>query len=79
MFADDVCIMGIPDYDPKLMAPVLDKIRRAHKFQLAPEFAAAADELRCDLDQVAKALPLCRLPAPLTWIETSEAARVSSS
>jgi hypothetical protein len=75
MFADDVCILGIPDYDPKRMAPVLAKIRDAQKFQLSADFAAAADELRTDFNQVAKALPLCRLPAALTWIECSEAHR----
>jgi hypothetical protein len=75
MFADDIVANGVPDFDPRLMARTLDLIRRAHKFVLSPDFAAAADELRTDLDQIAKALPLCRLPTALTWIEFSEAHR----
>lgn len=75
MFADDICEHGVPDFAPSRMAPTLARIRQAHKFQLGPDFAAVADELRIDLSQIAKAIPLCRLPYELTWIEFAEAHR----
>lgn len=77
MLCDQVVQEGrlVGGYEPIKMKPFLDKIRKAHKFVLAPDFAQAADELARDLGQVAKALPFCRLPYPLCWFEVAQVDR----
>jgi hypothetical protein len=57
----------------KAYLPVLQTaLKKAVKFELSPDFAAAAEGLAEDLRNVAKALPYCRLPFPLTWIEVAQ-------
>ena len=53
-------------------APLKQRLERAQKFQLGPDFAVAAEELSSDLKTVVGALPHCRLPFKLTWIEVAQ-------
>lgn len=71
MLCDELRAVGVrnPLYDPASMKPVLARIDAAVKFELARDFAQAADALAVDLTQVSKALPFCRLPYPEIWIE----------
>ena len=54
------------------MPPLRYALARATKFELGSDFAAAADALSNDFTAVEKALPFCRLPFPLTWIEVAQ-------
>ena len=72
MLIDQLFNMGIENVAPAGLAPLRARLGRAHKFCLAPDFAAAAEELAVDLKTVANALPHCRLPYPLTWIEVAQ-------
>ena len=70
--------------DELLNAPIIDNVEKtklagvqswlqqARKFELGPDFAAAADELASSLQTIAQALPYCRLPFPHTWIEVAQ-------
>lgn len=46
--------------------------RAAGKYELAPDFAQAAENLAQNFDGIVKALPFCRLPYPITWIEVAQ-------
>lgn len=69
MLCDDfVADEGLrPLYDR--LDKVIEKIYRAQKFVLAPEFCVAADGLVENIPELHKVVPMCRIPFPLTWIE----------
>lgn len=46
-----------------------NRLREAMKFELSPDFAAAAEALADNFTNVAKAIPFCRLPFKSCWIE----------
>ena len=48
---------------------MIERIKSAQKYVLAPQFAAVADELSNDFTGLVKAFPFCRLPYPETWFE----------
>jgi len=74
MLCDDIVQKGIVTgvVDPAVFNPVIERIRKAVKFVLTPEFAASADALATDFTQVAKALEFCRLPYQEIWVECSQ-------
>ena len=45
------------------------------KFTLEPDFAAAAEPLAADFKGIRNALPYCRLPYPIVWLEVAQAHR----
>jgi hypothetical protein len=59
----------------EIFYPIIERIRKAVKFNLTPEFTQAADALATDIAQVTKALEFCRLPYPEIWIECSQSQR----
>lgn len=79
MLCDDIIADRLPfldfAYDRKAVEKFMAKIGEANKFVLARDFAQAADEISNNLSDIAKALPFCRLPYPLTWIEVAQADR----
>src|SRR5262245_54030802 len=48
------------------------RIAAAHKFALSREFAEVADDLTNNFNNIAAALPFCRLPYAETWIELNQ-------
>ena len=74
--------------DELLTNPILDKagfrtpelrshLSKATTFVLRRDFATAADEFSCNLDNLKKVLPLARLPYPVCWLEVAQADRQS--
>jgi hypothetical protein len=55
--------------------PMRQKIIRAQKFVLAPDFAAAAEGLVDNYVELERVLPFCRLPYPLCWFEFAQGDR----
>lgn len=54
---------------------IVEKIRRAEKFQLSQDFTLAAQGLVDNLSEIEKVSPYCRLPYPLMWMEFSQSNR----
>jgi len=73
MLCDELVQRGVEGY-PAANA-LLDRIKRAAKFKLSHDFSMVADELTDNFNNLARALPFCRLPAADTWIEVSQADR----
>jgi hypothetical protein len=68
MLCDDIIrygLVGMPTAD-KSMKP---RIAAAHKFSLSKDFSEVADDLTNNFNNIARALPFCRLPYAETWIE----------
>src|SRR5882672_5173900 len=57
------------------IAPVLPRIKRAHKFILTAEFAAVAEALSADYGGLLRVFPQCRLPYADVWFEVLQADR----
>lgn len=60
---------------PDSLAHLQATLREAQKFELAPDFAAAAEELSVNFSTIAAAIPHCRLPYPLMWLEVAQQSR----
>jgi hypothetical protein len=54
---------------------ILTKIRAAQKFNLATDFALAADGLVDNFEELERIAPFCRLPYPVCWFEFAQADR----
>lgn len=73
--------------DELLAAPTIDnvlepyrnkicqRLKAAQRFEIAPDFAAAADALSVDFNACANAIPFCRLPFKSMWIEVAQQTR----
>jgi hypothetical protein len=57
----------IASYDG--MREMIERVGRSQRFVLAPDFAAAADGVVENVEELERVLPFCRLPYPLCWIE----------
>lgn len=62
-----------------LLSWMSEGLKKAQKFELAPDFAHAADALAVDFDAVARAIGFCKLPYPFTWIEVPQNIRPTFS
>lgn len=72
----DTCLNNrIENVAPARGVLLRGRLNRAQKFELAPDFAAAAEELGMDLKTIANAFGHCRLPYETTWIEVAQAHR----
>jgi len=71
LLASERCENILPESWPKFR----NLLQSAQKFELAPDFAAAAEQLSLDYDVIANAVPHCRLPFQITWIEVAQANR----
>lgn len=77
MLFDEVITHGCTDpaFSTSRMQPLFDRIDKAVKFTLSEDFAQVADALAVNLDEVFKALALCRLPYPEIWLEVPQSYR----
>jgi hypothetical protein len=76
MLIDEV--LAAPTVDPipeSYMGVIRDRLRKAMKFDLAPDFAVAAEALSVDFRTASKAIPFCRLPFKSVWVEVAQAIR----
>lgn len=75
MLMDDILAdANLPKEYPGFDA-VQTQLRKANKYVLAADFAAAADGLVNNVDQLKRIVPFCRLPAPMCWFELAQADR----
>jgi hypothetical protein len=76
MLIDEVLAATTIDHIPEShMGIIKDKLRKAMKFDLSPDFAVAAEALSVDFGTASKAIPFCRLPFQSVWVEVAQAHR----
>src|SRR5262245_2213596 len=78
MLCDDIIAQGAPASGCDI-SPLFARIRRAQRFVLGPEFAAAAEALAEDYSGLTRVFDRCRLPFAETWIEVAQADRPAFS
>lgn len=75
MLCDDI----LADTKLKILYPKFgtqqEILQHASKFVLSSDFAAAADGLVNNIDELTRITPFCRLPAPICWIEVAQGDR----
>jgi len=69
MLCDDITNDADLTLDYEGLELIYTKIRQAAKFILRADFAAAADGLVENYDELGRIVPYCKLPYPITWIE----------
>ena len=73
MLIDQILSNPILSRAGALSEDIRGRLSKATKFVLRSDFAMAADEYSCDIDNVDKVLKLARLPFPEnTWIEVAQ-------
>src|SRR5262252_4041099 len=68
MLIDDLIAGGAPASGTTI-APILERLRAAHKFAIAPDATAVADALANDYGGLTRAFAHCRIPFAETWLE----------
>lgn len=75
MLIDEILESPIINMPPNYSHVFKQRLRAAVKFDMAPDFAAAADTLAMDYGTIAHAIPFCRLPFKSMWIEVAASTR----